>query len=584
MYEIVINSNKTITLNEKQFAFLELIGQLGFSNFNQLTLLWSIVNRTYVSFSHSMLRRWINNYHLLKKYPVIPSQKIHSSNLSRPVYHLSSFGVRALKSNNIDYIPLEQLNCNSHNEECNEVTIQALFQAAFDVDLVNNSQLKPINQNLKNIVASSEFDLSKLDLRPFSKQVDNYKIYPFIPDQMINFTHSGQKCEVMIELDNRTENDNIQMKKIFNYIKYAYQHPQTQIMMVIAITDGSLPTYRVPKYSMPYLKVNNLLSKFKTYIIEYHGQKYSLVDLYRRVPNLTITIAGVKEAHVDIADFINDKNCISFSIAELKLLANILTKKYKHKVVFQTNKKIDLDRSNYLNIQGKTIGYMIYNPNPIIYQPIKIGYEHTLDTYLDLNSCIPKNYIYCFPTRSRKLLVPAISDYYQRNPGQPIFSQKQGMIFQPILEDNINPKWLLQLLFAREHYYKYLYNFFTSGTIAASNTAHYEKLTYVNSRAYRIVNLYLQQAHVQLNNNSPRPYQTLHNIAIKTNSAKEFAKQLNPQDIPLEVINSIFRQIPIKAFSSPYYPTSSSHTSLVPSNYLYLPNHPDPKKRIKIAF
>ncbi len=56
MYEIVINSNKTITLNEKQFAFLELIGQLGFSNFNQLTLLWSIVNRTYVSFSHSMLR------------------------------------------------------------------------------------------------------------------------------------------------------------------------------------------------------------------------------------------------------------------------------------------------------------------------------------------------------------------------------------------------------------------------------------------------------------------------------------------------------------------------------------------------
>lgn len=317
MYEIVINSNKTITLNEKQFAFLELIGQLGFSNFNQLTLLWSIVNRTYVSFSHSMLRRWINNYHLLKKYPVIPSQKIHSSNLSRPVYHLSSFGVRALKSNNIDYIPLEQLNYNSHNEECNEVTIQALFQAAFDVDLVNNSQLKPINQNLKNIVASSEFDLSKLDLRPFSKQVDNYKIYPFIPDQMINFTHSGQKCEVMIELDNRTENDNIQMKKIFNYIKYAYQHPQTQIMMVIAITDGSLPTYRVPKYSMPYLKVNNLLSKFKTYTIEHHGQKYSLVDLYRRVPNLTITIAGVKEAHVDIADFINDKNYISFSITDL---------------------------------------------------------------------------------------------------------------------------------------------------------------------------------------------------------------------------------------------------------------------------
>lgn len=583
MYEIVINSNKTITLNEKQFAFLELIGQLGFSNFNQLTLLWSIVNRTYVSFSHSMLRRWINNYHLLKKYPVIPSQKIHSSNLSRPVYHLSSFGVRALKSNNIDYIPLEQLNYNSHNEECNEVTIQALFQAAFDVDLVN-SQLKPINLNLKNIVASSRFDLNKLDLRSFSKQVANYKAHPFIPDQMISFTRHNQKYEVMVELDNRTENDNIQMAKIFNYIKYAYQHPQTQIMMVIAITDGSLPTYRVPKYSMPYLKVNNLLSKFKTYTIEYHGQKYSLVDLYRRVLNLTITIAGVKEAHVDIADFINDKNCISFSIAELKLLANILTKKYKHKVFFQTNKKINLDRSNYLNIQGKTIGYMIYNPNPIIYQPIKIGYEHTLDTYLDLNACIPQNYIYCFPTRSRELLVPAIPAYYQHNPGQANFSQQQGMIFQPILEDNINPKWLLQLLFAKEHYYRYLYNFFISGAISASDTTHYKKLTYLQSRAYRIVNSYLQHTHMQLNNDSPRSYQVLRHIAKQSNNAKAFAKQLNPQDIPLEVINSIFRQIPIKAFSSPYYPTSSSYTSLIPSNYLYLPNHPNPEKRTKIAF
>lgn len=581
MYEIVINGNKTITLNKKQFTFLKLIGQLGFLDFNQLTLLWSTINKTYVSFSHSMLRKWINDYHLLKKHPVIPSKKQRSANLSRPVYHLSSFSIRALRNNDIDCIPLEQLNYNSHNEECNEVTIQSLFQAAFDVDLVNNSQLKPINQ--KNIVASSEFDLSKLDLRPFSKQVDNYKIYPFIPDQMINFTHSGQKCEVMIELDNRTENDNIQMKKIFNYIKYADQHPQKQIMMVIAITDGSLPTYRVPKYSMPYLKVNNLLSKFKTYTIEHHGQKYSLVDLYRRVPNLTITIAGVKEAHVDIADFINDKNYISFSIAELNELANEITRKYNQKVIFYPNKKIQTNHLDYLNVQGKTLGKLIYHSDPEICQPVKIGYEHTLDTYLDLHTFIPKNYIYCFPTRIRQLLVPAISTY-KNNPQHSIISPKQGMIFQPILEDNVNPKWLLQLLFTREHYYRYLYKFFISGAISGSDTAHYEKLTYVHSRAYRIVNLYLQQAHVQLNNNSPRPYQTLHNIAIKTNSAKEFAKQLNPQDIPLEVVRSIFKQIPIKAFSSPYFPTSSSYVSLISSNYLYLPNHSNPKKRIQIAF
>ena len=39
MYEININSNKTIRFNEKQFALLKLIGQLGFVNSNQLNLI-----------------------------------------------------------------------------------------------------------------------------------------------------------------------------------------------------------------------------------------------------------------------------------------------------------------------------------------------------------------------------------------------------------------------------------------------------------------------------------------------------------------------------------------------------------------
>ena len=60
MYEIIINSNKSIQVNKQQFSLLKLIGQLGFVNFNQLTLLWSVVNKTYVGFSHSTIRRWIN--------------------------------------------------------------------------------------------------------------------------------------------------------------------------------------------------------------------------------------------------------------------------------------------------------------------------------------------------------------------------------------------------------------------------------------------------------------------------------------------------------------------------------------------
>lgn len=70
MYKILITNNKTINLSEEQFVLIKLIGQLGFVNYNQLTLLWCVVNKTYVSFSYSTLRRWINNYHLLRKRPV----------------------------------------------------------------------------------------------------------------------------------------------------------------------------------------------------------------------------------------------------------------------------------------------------------------------------------------------------------------------------------------------------------------------------------------------------------------------------------------------------------------------------------
>ncbi len=304
MYKIVINNNKTITLSKEQFGLIKLIGQLGFVNFNQLTLLWCVLNKTYVSFSHSTLRRWINNYHFLRKRSVTPSRVKRSSNLSRPVYYLSSIGARILKQYGIDYIPLSQLNFNSHNEQCNEVTIQSLFRTALDVDLVNNLHQQPIDLETKHLIASSHFDLDKLDLRQFSKQVPNYERYTFIPDQMISWKRNGKRYEVMIELDNRTENNHIQMQKIFNYLVYAHDNPNKRILMTIAIADGSLTNYRVPQYRPIYNKVNNLLVRFKACPVHYNHKTYSLANIYRRVKNLTITVSSVGEAHVDIADFI----------------------------------------------------------------------------------------------------------------------------------------------------------------------------------------------------------------------------------------------------------------------------------------
>lgn len=585
MYEISINSNNIIRLNTKQFTLLRLIGQLGFLNFTQLTLLWSVINQTYISFSYSTVRRWIINYHLLKKRSVTPSKTKRSSNLSRPVYYLSSTGVRILQKYQVDYIPLSRLKFNSHNEQCNEVTVQTIFKAAFDVDLFSKPGPKSLDQKIEHILASSTFNLNELDLRPFAQQIVNYNKYPFMPDQMISFIQNNQRCEIMVELDNRTENDNIQLQKILNYLEYAHENPYKQIMMVIAITDGSLPNYRVPKYKSPYNKINNLLTKFRNSTVSYKKQRHSIADIYRKVKNLTITIAGVAEAHVDLADFINNKNYVEFSIVGLKKMAKLLTKRFNHKVDFQKNQVLCTNQLNYLDIQGITLGHMVYNSNPAIYQTVKIGYEHSLDTYLDLYEYIPQNYIYSFPARVRRLLVPSIPKYYANNPSQSKFSHLQGMIYQPVIENNINLNLVLHLLFTQHHYYRYLYKFFTAGKISATdNPQNYTHLTYIRSTTYPFINPYLKKLHIQLKNIPSRPYRIIHSIAAKSNSAKEFSMQIHIQDIPIEVLRSILRQISIKSFSTPYYPTSSSRSDFDPDEYLYLPDQINPDKRTKISF
>lgn len=579
MYELLIKNHKSVSLNARQFRFLKIIGQLGFLNFNQLTLLWSTVSQTYSSFSHSMLRKWINQYQLLKTRPV---KKYKPSELSRPVYYLSPAGIRMLTKYHTDYIPSEYLKFNPHNEQCNEVTIQTLFKAAFDIDLINNPKQEPLNSNLKYLIASSHFNLDQIDLRPWAKQVPDYKKYPFVPDQMISFNQDGHRCEIMIELDNRTEDNQIQIQKIINYMVYANNHPNKRILMVIAIADGSLTSFKLRHYRPVYKKINNLLEKFKNKHLRDSKRIYSLGSIYRKIHNLTITVAGVREAHIDLSDFITNKNPVVSYYLVLNALAKSIATKLGKKVVFQINRKLMHTNLDYISWQNKVIGYMVYNSNPSIYQPVLVGYEHTLDTYLDLFDCIPKGCIYAFPLRPRKLLTPAIPKYHLKQYDHPLY--EQGMVYQPVLEDNINPNWLLQLLFAKQRYYRYLYKFFTTGKISTSDKTNYSKLTYLTSIAHLSANQYLQLYHIKLQATSSRNYRILRKLALQSSSPKEFAKQLNPEEIPLELISSIFHQLSIKAFSSPYLPTSSIHQRFNPINYLFWPDTANPYKRAKILF
>lgn len=57
---------------------------------------------------------------------------------------------------------------------------------------------------------------------------------------MISFGRNGRRQEVFVELDYRTESNKTQIQKILNYINYALQNPQRDILLSMSVTDGAL--------------------------------------------------------------------------------------------------------------------------------------------------------------------------------------------------------------------------------------------------------------------------------------------------------------------------------------------------------
>lgn len=578
MYDLLINSNKSVSLSQQQFTLLKVINELGFLNFNQLTLLWSIVNKTYINFSHSNLRKWIQKYKLLNKY--VPN-KHRTMDVLHPVYHVSSTGIRLLKKYHVDYVPLKYLKVNAHNEQCNEVTLQALFSLTFDVDLINDSKIQPLRPNINYLISSPSFSLDKLDLRSFQKQVTNSDRYSFVPDQMISCYNGHQRKEIFIELDNRTEDNKVQIRKIIQYIFYAQQNPHTQILMVIASTDGSLPTRRIKKFTNIYRRINNLLKKFADYKIYNNSHQYSLAQIYLKTNNLVITVAGVSEAYVDIADFISDKNKLDFTKRATASLTETINNKFNKTIAFKIYKNLNHD---WMNLSNKPIGFLQYSTNPTVYQPIIWEYEHSLDAYLGLQKAVKKKEIILYPIRNNKALnAPGIPEYYKNHSFRNIVSPAQAMCYQPTITKNINPNLIVELTYLKYHYAKYIFSFFKTGKISLADKTIYHHFTYFRSTplAIKIANIYLKYFNLSVSNKDTDSFDELHQLAEKL-SCKEFIDRLSIQSIPIEVINAILNRIGIRAYSSPFLELTSFSKDFNHFDYLYFPNDINPHQRTNV--
>ncbi|GAA2958642.1 hypothetical protein GCM10019995_11850 [Lactobacillus kefiranofaciens subsp. kefirgranum] len=159
-----------------------------------------------------------------------------------------------------------------------------------------------------NLLSNPDFDPTLLDTSSFKNQYD-YRKYTFVADEVVSFYRNDRRQEIFIEQDNRTEANGTQIQKILNYISYALEHPQRDILLVISITDGSLPTPKVTKYGNIGRKLASLSSKFlKSYLRDQDGERVFLSEMYKQANNLKIVLTGVSEAQIDLAQFLLGSN------------------------------------------------------------------------------------------------------------------------------------------------------------------------------------------------------------------------------------------------------------------------------------
>ncbi|QDR73599.1 hypothetical protein FOD75_10910 (plasmid) [Limosilactobacillus reuteri] len=126
-----------IRLNNSHLLLLQLIGNLGFVNRNQIDMLWSVCVQYPVTLTPLILAKWCKRGGLLRKVEK-PTKSSSKNQLNRPVYLLTNKAKDFLVRQGLwqaSWLSEEQVGLNSHNEQAIEVIVQGLYAAAFNADL-----------------------------------------------------------------------------------------------------------------------------------------------------------------------------------------------------------------------------------------------------------------------------------------------------------------------------------------------------------------------------------------------------------------------------------------------------------------
>lgn len=486
--------NKTFRLDQDQETLLLMVANLGYVTKKQSDLLWSAIKGEPSKFPNVILSGWIKKGGLL-----VGSYKsiIHANRTF--FYYPSNLFWRTADEHNLPvYYGLSGNNIrfNSHNIAAIDVVVQGIYTSVLKAPLWylmpsgknkqvpsgeiiqnksgSNIQAPPdlniqipsgediqvppgsnpsrrINQipssNLNQIPSESTNQESiqsimdkavnmahKLRIQRWTNDLGREYI-SFVPDEVITLDNNI----ICIELDNKTESNQVQVDKLNNYLKYASAHPDKIVQVIFAVNDYSNPRLS-HKYVQPYIKLSNQIHAFLTGESNYLGEiKRYITEGMINTPNLEIYVCGTDEADIAVAEAIhnksfgrpnwNDQECLEAAdvINKMKFKADYIGRRDLQRTTlgrcilnmftkYEDHRSSRLGKNNsYLAGVMKIRSEEYDNDNSLYYMPVIAGLEHSLYTQFAIRQIESKkgtNLLYDLQIKANKgdLLVFGLDD------------------------------------------------------------------------------------------------------------------------------------------------------------------------------
>ena len=546
--------------------------------------------------------------------------KMVSKNKKGFIYRLSGVSSPIQITNTKDF--KKNSNYSANSALMNLKLISASAASKKPVDAFRYPTANPDNllRNI-NLISNPAFEPALLDTSSFKNQY-KYQQYTFVADEVVSFSRNGRRQEIFVEQDNRTESNNTQIQKILNYISYALEHPQRDILLMISITDGSLSSPKVPKYTNIGRKLASLSSKFlKSYLSDENGERIFLSQMYKQANNLKIVLSGVSESQIDLTQFLLGSN---YSMDYYQTIKKYVTEINKNSSQWNASLELSkefsriihdpelatqpLDKLSSLNENSPAKGLWRYTDtmyaSPILgtihyrnklsrqryNQPIIAGDEHSLDTIIQTlelvtqanrfkDTCPP---VVIYPHRERPVTAITLNQYRDLYNWLPTWRPTIPVLIQPLtgLKDNLQLHKELRWLTIQ--YDLDIYNYF--------------KMCAINKFALKkhpdYGNEYVSMLKWSTNTKA-RSYDELHQLALKVEK-KEFVDQLKLNEIPLGLFRTVLERWPKGIYDLPLIeklpyidldqeqPTILEEESIL--NHMYAPNSVIPSSRIQLQF